>query len=132
VKISNTQQRLSNQLNNPEVLTNPEPFLGPNWETVLRWWLYRDSLTDEQKRELWRRYDAIDRDARHRAWTLAEDATIEVIGEDNRRVVWYVVSYLPIIRDVAPYLPITYELISMHLLFERGYQLTFVPLIKDL
>jgi hypothetical protein len=27
---------------------------------------------------------------------------------------------------------LTYELITMHLLFERGHQLTFVPLIKDL
>jgi hypothetical protein len=29
-------------------------------------------------------------------------------------------------------LDVTYELIAMHLLFERGHQLTFVPLIKDL
>ncbi len=46
MKISKTQQRLSEQLNNPEVLTNPEPFLGPNWETVIRWWLYEESLTE--------------------------------------------------------------------------------------
>jgi hypothetical protein len=119
MKISKTHQALSNQLKKPEVLTNPEPFLGPNWETVLRWWLYYDSLIYEQKRELWRRHLFInDRSA----WTLAEDAAIEVIGEANRLAVCV----------ATPYSAITMELITMHLLFERGHQLTFVPLIKDL
>jgi hypothetical protein len=121
MKISKTQQRLSRELKNPEVLTNPEQFLGPNWETVLRWWLYYESLTLEQKDELWRRWVAIDYYTRIRAWTLAEDAAIEVIGEQNRRVAHWV-----------SYPDITYELITMHLLFERGHSLTFVPLIKDL
>jgi hypothetical protein len=123
MKISNIHQALSNYLNSPEVLTNPEPFLGPNWETVLRWWLYRESLTREQKHILWRRYDAIDYDTLSRAWDLARDAAFEVIGRVNWWAAWDV---------VPPYLPITYELIAMHLLFERGHQLTFVPLIKDL
>jgi hypothetical protein len=122
MKISKTHQYISEELNNPEVLTNPEPFLGPNWETVLRWWLYFESLTDEQREELSRRYEAIDRETRIRAYNLAYDAAIEVIGEDNCDAVW----------DVAPYLPLTYELIAMHLLFERGHSLTIVPLIKDL
>jgi hypothetical protein len=119
MKISNTHQSLSKELNNPEVLTNPEPFLGPNWETVLRWWLYYESLTDEQKDELFRRWVAIDHDARIRAWNLARNAAIEVIGEDNRWVARWVSGY-------------SAELIAMHLLFERGHSLTFVPLIKDL
>jgi hypothetical protein len=123
MKISKTHQHLSNYLKNPEVLTNPEPFLGPNWETVLRWWLYEESLTDGQKRELRRRYKAIDNYTRIRAWELAHDAAVEVIGEDNWDAVWYVVSYPEVL---------TCELIAMHLLFERGHSLTFVPLIKDL
>jgi hypothetical protein len=123
MKPSNTLQELSNRLNNPEVLTNPEPFLGPNWETVLRWWLYRESLTDDQWNELNRRYCAIDDDTWNRARDLAWDVTNKVIGVDNRIAVW----------DVAPYPEaLTYELIAMHLLLERGHQLTFVPLVKDL
>jgi hypothetical protein len=122
MKISRTHQLLSKKLNNPEVLTNPEQFLGPNWETILRWWLYYESLTCEQWNELYRRWRAIDRDTFNRAWDLARNAAIEVIGVDNRRALWFVI----------PYLPLTYELITMHLLFERGYSLTFVPLIKDL
>ncbi len=122
MKISKTHQSLSNRLKNPEVLTNPEPFLGPNWETVLRFWLYYESLTDEQKRELWRRHLVINDDVWRSVWTLAEDAATEVTGEDNRRLIY----------NYTEYPTITYELIAMHLLLERGHSLTFVPLIKDL
>jgi hypothetical protein len=123
MKISNKHQNLSIYLNNPEVLTNPEPFLGPNWETVLRWWLYKESLTYEQRIELVRRYCAIDYNTSDRAWDLVYNVAVEVIGADNCWAVWF----------VAP-IPttITMELISMHLLFERGYSLTIAPLIKDL
>ncbi len=121
MKISKTHQNLSDHIKNPEVLTNPEPFLGPNWETVLRWWLYMESLTYEQSNELWRRHLVINDDVWRSAWTLAEDAAIEVIGEQNRRVAHWVL-----------YPTLTYELIAMHLLFERGHSLTFAPLIKDL
>jgi hypothetical protein len=90
MKISKTHKSLSEQLKNPEVLTNPEQFLGPNWKTVLRWWLYWESLTDEQQVELDRRWCAIDDDTRERAWDLARDAAIEVIGEQNRWVAHWV------------------------------------------
>ncbi len=123
MKISKTQQRLSDKLKNPKVLTNPEPFLGPNWETVLRFWSYYDSLTYEQRIELDRRYYSIDYDTLSRAWTLASNAAIEVIGKDNRSVV-FMASPVPEV--------LTYELITMHLLFERGYSLTFVPLVNNL
>jgi hypothetical protein len=122
MKISRTHQRLSNHLNNPEVLTNPELFLGPNWETVLRFWLYYESLTYEQKDELERRYFAIVYNNRIRAENLAHNVAIEVVGVVNWRPVCWATTYPSL----------TYELIAMHLLFERGHFLTFVPLIKDL
>jgi hypothetical protein len=100
---SKAHQRLSNYLENPEVLTNPQKFLGPNYQAVLRWWLYEESLTREQRGELWRRYVAIDDDTRDRAWELASDAAIEVIGEVNRRAVWFVAPYPQVI---------TFELIA--------------------
>ncbi len=122
MKISKTHQALSKELKNPEVLTNPEQFLGPNWETVLRWWLYWESLTVEQRDELYRRYYAIDDDTRNRAWDLAKVVANGVIGRDNMRAIWWVSSYSQI----------TMELIAMHLLFERGHSLTFVPLVNNL
>jgi hypothetical protein len=122
MKNSNAHQVLSKLHKNPEVLTNPQKFIGPNWETVLRFWLYQESLTREQRIELSRRYWAIDQDTCKHAYNLARNAADEVIGEDNRLAVCYATTYTAI----------TYELISMHLLFERGHSLTFVPLIKDL
>jgi hypothetical protein len=122
MKISKTHQRLSRELKNPEVLTNPEPFLGPNWETVLRFWLYYESLTYEQWNELRIRYNAIDNGTFTYAYNLARDAVLNVIVGKNRRAVY----------DSTSYPALTYELIAMHLLFERGHKLTFVPLIKDL
>jgi hypothetical protein len=70
-----------------------------------------------------RRYYSIDYDTLSRAWTLASNAAIEVIGKDNRSVV-FMASPVPEV--------LTYELITMHLLFERGYSLTFVPLVNNL
>jgi hypothetical protein len=116
MKISRTHQILRKELNNPEVLTNPEQFLGPNWETVLRWWLYYDSLIYEQKGELCRRCDAIGRGTHSRTWDLARDAAIEVIGEDNRSVVFMVAPFPQVI---------TYELIALHKL-EKPF---FLPLV---
>jgi hypothetical protein len=124
MKISNTYRRLSVAFKNQYILTNPEPFLGPNWETVLRWWLYYESLTDDQVNEFRRRrLYAIDNETCIRAWGLARNAADEVIGEYFRDK----------IKNISPYPgTLTTELIAMHLLFERGHQLTFVPLIKDL
>jgi hypothetical protein len=113
---SKTQQSLSDNLENTEVLTNPEQFLGPNYQTVLRFWLYFESLTDEQENELIRRYDAIDDDTLNRAMALAYNAAIEVIGKDNCRAVWYVVPYPE---------ALTCELIALHKL-EKPF---FLPLL---
>jgi hypothetical protein len=113
---SKTQQRLSNYLKNTEVLTNPQKFLGPNWETVLRWWLYEESLTDGHRNELDRRYEAIDYDTRDRAWDLANKTATKVIGWYNSCAVWYVVSYPT---------ALTYELIALHKL-ENPF---FLPLL---
>jgi hypothetical protein len=112
---SKTHQRLSDKLKNPKVLTNPEPFLGPNWETVLRWWLYYDSLTFEQRIELNHRWCAIDDDTRNRARALTEAAATKVIGWYNRLEVCYVTLYPSI----------TYELIALHKL-EKPF---FLPLV---
>jgi hypothetical protein len=113
---SKTHKSLSDYLKNPEVLTNPEPYLGPNWEMVLRWWLYCESLTDEQENELLRRWYAIDDDTLNRAMALAYNAATKVIGWYNSCAVWYVVSYPT---------ALTYELIALHKL-ENPF---FLPLL---
>jgi hypothetical protein len=116
MKISKTHKSLSDYLKNTEVLTNPQKFLGPNWETVLRFWSYFESLTDEQNDELVRRYEAIDDNTHDRAWDLAYDATIEVIGWYNSCAVWIFAPYPKVL---------TFEIIALHKL-EKPF---FLPLL---
>ena len=43
-----------------DVLSNPEKYLGKNYETVLNFWWTIDSLTETQWNEVARRYNALD------------------------------------------------------------------------
>ena len=45
---SKTHKRLSERLQDPEVLTNPKKFLGRNYEQVLEFWLGLDGLSEDQ------------------------------------------------------------------------------------
>jgi hypothetical protein len=100
-----------------DVLSNPGKYLGPNWETVLRFWLYYDSLNYRQSNKLIRRYWAMDHDAHNRARDLARDAAAEVIGENNNTVVFCVTPFYES--------ELTYELIALHKL-EKPF---FLPLL---
>ena len=48
MKISETHQFFANWLNTQRALSNPDEFLGPNWKDVLKFWIYLDTLSDEQ------------------------------------------------------------------------------------
>jgi hypothetical protein len=56
MKISKTHLKFANILNSTEVLTHPENFLGPNWEEVINFWLYLDTLTEDQLNVVYRHY----------------------------------------------------------------------------
>jgi hypothetical protein len=43
-----------------DVLTSPEKYLGPNYETVLNFWRVMDGLTGNQWKKVARRYRALD------------------------------------------------------------------------
>jgi hypothetical protein len=72
-----------------DVLTNPEKYLGKNYETVLNFWWTMDSLTETQWKEAARRYDALDLAARSAAMSAARDAAMSAA--------WYAA------RDAARY-----------------------------
>jgi hypothetical protein len=36
---------------NPEILTNPEEYFGPNYKILLNLWIYWETLTSKQIRE---------------------------------------------------------------------------------
>ena len=64
-----------------DVLTNPEKYLGPNYETVLNFWTFIGSLTEDNWKEVARRYNALDYAARDAAKYAARYAA--------RGAAWY-------------------------------------------
>ena len=121
---SKAHQNFSTQLQKPEALTNPEDFLGPNYQTVLNFWTFMDSLTEDNWNEVARRYNALDSAARNAAWSAAWSAARDAAG--------YAAAYAA--RDAARGVAwvaagiATYELIGMHTLLNDGKTLLFVPL----
>jgi hypothetical protein len=62
-----------------EVLTNPGKYLGLNWEKVLDFWFYFDTLTEEQLRDVKQRFMGLIRKEQDiayvKAWNAARGAT---------------------------------------------------------
>ena len=127
---SKAHQRFSTELQNPEALTKPQDFLGPNYETVLNFWWTMDSLTETQWNEVARRYRALDHAARYAALdaagSAAESAAGCAAGYAARNAAWYAARYAA--RYAAGYA--TWELIGMHTLLNDGKTLLFVPLFN--
>jgi hypothetical protein len=125
MKISKTQQRFSEELKEPRSLTNPEDYLGPNWQDVINFWLYVDGLSYEEKYKMNKCYWALDRDVRIGACCSSRDAAKEVVGKKVRDASWYA-TY-----DVSDWYIFQYatnELIAQHKLLEQGKTLVFLPL----
>ena len=123
--ISKAHQRLSERLNNPRVLSNPEEFLGPNYKTVLNFWLRLDELSKEQLKVVRERYYAFFNENPsewYKAADLARDASYEVVGANYANYAGYAVWGVTI-SDAA--CRATRELIGMHLILDQEKPLTF-------
>ena len=145
---SKAHQNFSTELQNPEALTNPQDFLGPNYETVLNFWWTMDSLTEDQWKEVVRRYDAAwsaawyaaGDAARSAARSAARDAAWSAARSAARSAAWSAAGYAAwsAAGVAARYAAesaawsATYELIGMHTLLNDGKDLLFVPLFSDL
>ena len=125
---SKAHQNFSTRLQNPEALTSPQDFLGPNYETVLNFWWTMDSLTEPQWEEVARRYDALEPAARDAARDAAWDAAGYAAGSAARNATRSAARYAA--RYAA--WSATWELIGMHTLLNDGKDLLFVPLFNDL
>jgi hypothetical protein len=122
---SKTHQKFSEHLKNPDVLTDPGKYLGPNWEDVLNFWIYIETLSDKEKEAIADRFLNLDDDVRNSAFFVAEDVATEIVGEEFRYLAWHA-AY-----DVTEWTIFgwaTYELISHHKILEQNKTLTFLPL----
>jgi hypothetical protein len=114
---SKTHKAFSERLNNLDVLTHPANYLGPNWEDVLNFWIYLDTLSYEEKKKMGQRYRALDFKVRDCAFVAAYDAAEEVVGEDFRYAAWLAAC------DVTGWFifgDATYEIIGHHKLLEQN------------
>jgi hypothetical protein len=121
MKISNPHQLFSEYLREPRALTNPEDFLGPNWEDVINFWLYVDGLSEDETRKIRDRYWALDDDVREFARATAHFVAEEIVGEKVRDAIWYA-NYWRVFGDA------TLELLAHHKLLEQGETLIALPL----
>jgi hypothetical protein len=123
---SKIHQKFSEHLKNPNVLTNPAKYLGPNYQDVLNFWIYLDSLSEHEREEMGKRFWDLDGDVRISAIITASDAAIEVVGEDFRYAAWcaaYDVTGRGVFGDA------TLELITHHKLIEQYKTPTFLPIV---
>ena len=125
---SKTHQNFSNYFH-PEALTAPENFLGPNYETVINFWTFMDSLTEDNWKEVASRYLALDyatvNAARDAAWYAAGVAAGDVAGATAEVApppiaTWCSAAYA------------TLELIGMYTLLDQGREMVFVPMFSNL
>ena len=130
MKFSKTHQDFSNYIKNPEALTHPEKFLGPNWEKVINFWLYIDDLSWHEKKVMGDSYWDIDFGLRDSAWSASLHAAIwpsagEVVGWDVLNAS-YATTFGVTIRTV--FARAIVELIASHKLLEQGKTLVALPL----
>jgi hypothetical protein len=122
---SKIHQDFSKRLNTSDVLINPEKYLGPNWEDVLNFWIYHDTLSNKEEEEMDDLYWALDFNMRVSAWCAAKNAAEDVIGWEFRSAAWraaYEVTGKVVFGNA------TEELIGHHKLLEQGKTPTSLPL----
>jgi hypothetical protein len=130
--ISKIHKCLSEILNNPRVLTNPEEFLGENYEVVLNFWLILDELSEEQLKIVKERSGAFCIENRSE-WLKATDLAIEasdgvVVGEYADNAAW--AAYYATNSWASHWA--TSELIAMHKILEDHQKpLTFFEMIIE-
>jgi hypothetical protein len=122
---SKIHQKFSKYLKQPDALTNPEKYLGPNYQDVLNFWIYLEGLSKHEREEIAERYYALDDNVRNSTIFAACDAAEEVVCLEFRHIAWWA-AYAVTGRCVFG--NATLELIGSHKLLEKNKNLTFLPL----
>ena len=133
MNISKSHKRFSERLNNPRVLSNPEEFLGPNYEAVLNFWMILDGLFEEQWETVRGRY----RDFYHKQrseWGKVTEEAIKASDETIGEKFAIHASYAP--HDVYYGFSVAYwatlELIGIYKILKQGNSLIFINFFLNL
>lgn len=111
---SKRHRDISDKLNNPEILTNPEKYFGPNYKTLLNFWIYWDGLTNAVKNKFYSLLMGIDYNSFCIAVRDVKFSTRQVLNIEYNFKYW------------------EYETIGMHNILEEGKSLTFIPMLEIL
>ena len=124
MKISKTHEEFAEHLNNPRVIYKPEKFLGPNWKDVLNFWLFLDTLSENQWGVVTERSIAID--------VVAQAATREAT-RFTRDLEFYYTGFNPSFGGTkCAAVFATRELTVLHNLLSQNNSLTFFPMFLNL
>jgi hypothetical protein len=155
VNYSNLHQGVIDKLQRSKVSTEPQNFLGSNYQAVLDFWTLLDALTEQQCIQVIDRYNALEDSTKVDGYESAWYATQDVIGHTrNGNIICYAIqdatsSVLWGCNFVRPYffnypnfenfraalvptLKTNWELIGMPKLLEEGKSLFFAPLFENL
>jgi hypothetical protein len=124
--ISKIHKKFSKYLKQPEALTDPEKYLGLNYQDVLNFWIYIDSLSEQKKNKMNKQCLALNDDVRESAGHGARNAAEEVVGLKFKTEAWYAAYSVTGRRVVFSYA--TWEIIGHHKILEQNKTPTFLPL----
>lgn len=114
--ISARHRSLSECLQKQDVLINPELYLGPNYKTLLNYWIFMESLKYEQVWNYNRKCVAIDFETHLGASRMATTSSKNIIGETK----------------IYTFDSIEREIIAAHIIIDSGKTLSFIPLLENL
>jgi hypothetical protein len=97
-------RRISDFLNDSEILINPEKYFGPNCKILLNFWIYWESLTSEQRCTYYSRVNKLSTDIYNEARVLA----IKTAGQSLFKQLLNTLTYLE------------REIVGMHEILEEG------------
>jgi hypothetical protein len=107
---------------NRDVIENPEKHFGPNYEAVFNCWSFFDTLTKTQKSLLRLKHET--RDERFYSSKVFDAFRINT----NNRVA----NLSQFVEDNISFAMITYEIIGMDILLDKGESLSFILMLENL
>lgn len=124
---STTHKTFSEILNEPEVLTDPCKFLGPNWRKVLEFWSYLDTLSFQDIAKInnsltmswWRKF--------FRFVKITITTSTLIPTNIDERTLETIIKLFGKYPSFINFVCATYELIALDLFYEKNQDLKFLP-----
>lgn len=111
--ISNRHRLHSDSISEPRVLTHPEEYLGPNYKTVLNYWISEKNLVLDQREKFDSQYNQLH-------WNNIHINYMDLASQ---------IAHPFVVRNCSK---IIREIIAAHLVLDPGYSLRFIPILSYL